>query len=165
MILRSHTFQHDREEGLRVLEDAKAHYDDLYTEMKHNEEMYAVPEPDPANGEWAQHSGKHIISVHLMGNLKPFRWAPPFFIQETARDQQRMGAKGVQVYPLWVWYWPYAADSTRLLQIDRDWLWYAAWGRYAWNADRPQDQEEQHWKARITERFGARPADACSRGL
>jgi hypothetical protein len=152
VILRSHP---DHDEILRVLKDVKPHYDDLSTEMKHNAEMYAVPEPDPDNAEWIRQSRKHIISVHLMGDLKPFRWGPPSFIQETARDQQRMGAEGVQVYPLWVWYWPYTADRTRLLQVDRDWLWYAAWGRYAWNADRPQDQEEQHWKEKIAERFGA----------
>jgi len=69
-----------------------------------------------------------------------------------------MGAKGVQVYPLWVWDWPYAPDRTRLLQVDRDWIWYAAWGRYAWNAERPAEQEEQHWKERIAARFGAKAA-------
>ncbi len=145
-------------DGLRILSNVKTRYDNLYTEMKHNDEMYAVPDPDPANAEWMKQSHKHIISVHLMGNLKPFRWAPLSFIQETARDQQRMGAQGVQVFPLWFWYWPYSADSTRLLQIDRDWLWYAAWGRYAWNADRPQDQEEQYWKEKIAEKFGVNSA-------
>jgi hypothetical protein len=155
IILRSHPI-HD--EILRVLKDVKPHYDNLSTETKHNDEMYAVPEPDPDNEVWIRESGSHIISVHLMGDLKPFRWSPPSFIQETARDQQRMGAKGVQVYPLWVWNWPHSADSARLLQIDRDWLWYAAWGRYAWNTDRPPDQEEQHWKEKIAERFGAKPA-------
>ena len=155
VILRSHPV-HD--EILRVLRDVKPHYDNLSTETKHNDEMYAVPEPDPDNEVWIRESGSHIISVHLMGDLKPFRWAPPSFIQETARNQQRMGAQGVQIYPLWVWYWPYTADRTRLLQVDRDWLWYAAWGRYAWNADRAPDQEEQHWKEKIAERFGAKSA-------
>jgi len=155
VILRSHPVH---AEILRVLKDAKPHYDELYTEMKHNDEMYAVPEPDPDNVEWIQQSRKHIISVHLMGDLKPFRWGPPSFIQETARDQQQMGAEGVQVYPLWVWYWPYTADRTQLLQVDRDWLWFAAWGRYAWNADRPPDQEARHWKDKIAERYGANSA-------
>jgi len=141
-------------DGLQILKNAVANYSNLHTEMKHNDEMYAVPEPDPANVEWIQHSPSHIINVHLMGNLKPFRWAPPSFIQETAKDQQAMGAKGVQVYPLWVWYWPYSADRNRLLQIDRDWLWYAAWGRYAWNADRPQEQERQYWAGKIAEKYG-----------
>jgi hypothetical protein len=144
-------FLHD---DLQILKNAVASYDNLRTEMKQNEEMYAVPEPDPANVKWIQHSPGHIINVHLMGNLKPFRWAPPSFIQETAKDQQEMGAKGVQVYPLWVWYWPYSADRQRLLQIDRDWLWYAAWGRYAWNSDRPRDQERQYWAGKIAERYG-----------
>ena len=152
VILRSHPFHN---EILSVLKQVKFHYDDLSTEMKHNEEMYAISAPDPDNEEWIQQSRKHIISVHLMGNLKPFRWGAPSFIQETARRQQRMGAQGVQVYPLWVWYWPYAADRTRLLQIDRDWIWYAAWGRYAWNADRAQDQEDRYWKEEIAARYGA----------
>lgn len=141
-------------DGLQILKAASADYDNLHTEMKHNDEMYAVPEPDPANIEWIQKSPSHIISVHLMGNLKPFRWAAPSFIQETANDQQTMGAKGVQVYPLWVWYWPYSADRNRLLQIDRDWLWYAAWGRYSWNSDRPADQEKEYWSGKIAEKFG-----------
>jgi hypothetical protein len=141
-------------DDLHILKNAVASYDNLYTEMKQNEEMYAVPEPDPANIRWIEHSQGHIINVHLMGNLKPFRWAPPSFIQETAKDQQKMGAKGVQVYPLWVWYWPYSADRERLLQIDRDWLWYAAWGRYAWNSDRPAEQERQYWAGKIAERYG-----------
>lgn len=141
-------------DDLRILKNAVASYDNLHTEMKQNDEMYAVPEPDPANLRWIQHSPGHIINVHLVGNLKPFRWAPPSFIQETAKDQQQMGAKGVQVYPLWVWYWPYSADRQRLLQIDRDWLWYAAWGRYAWNSDRPADQERQYWAGKIAERYG-----------
>ncbi len=144
-------FLHD---GLQILKNAVASYSNLHTEMKHNDEMYAVPEPDPANIRWIQHSPSHIINVHLVGNLKPFRWAPPSFIQETAKDQQAMGAKGAQVYPLWVWYWPYSADRDRLLQIDRDWLWYAAWGRYAWNADRPPEQERRYWAGKIAERYG-----------
>jgi len=154
VILRNWALQDD----LQILENAVASYNNLHTEMKQNDEMYAVPEPDPANIRWIQHSPSHIINVHLMGNLKPFRWAPPSFIQETAKDQQQMGAKGVQVYPLWVWYWPYSADRTRLLQIDRDWLWYAAWGRYSWDADRPTDQERQYWAGKISERYGKAPA-------
>lgn len=144
-------FLHD---GLQILKNAVASYDNLHTEMKHNDEMYAVPEPDPANIKWINHSPGHIISVHLMGNLKPFRWAPPSFIQETAKDQQDMGAKGVQVYPLWVWYWPYSADRQQLLQIDRDWLWYAAWGRYSWNSARPTDQEKEYWVGKIAKKYG-----------
>lgn len=145
-------------DDLRILENADASYNNLHTEMKQNDEMYSVPKPDPANIRWIQHSPSHIISVHLMGNLKPFRWGPPSFIQETAKDQQAMGAKGVQVYPLWVWYWPYSADRTRLLQIDRDWLWYSAWGRYSWNPNRPADQERQYWAGKMAERYGKGPA-------
>ena len=141
-------------EGLRILKEAKAHYDDLYTEMKHNDEMYAVTTPDPDNAEWIRQSRKHIFNVHLVGNLKPFRWASPSFVQETAKAQQQMGAQGVEVYPLWVWDWPNSADTTPLLQIDRDWLWYAVWARYAWNADRPAEQEQKYWSERIGEKFG-----------
>lgn len=154
VILRNWALQDD----LQILEAAAASYDHLFTEMKHNDEMYAVTEPDPANIRWIQHSPAHIINVHLAGNLKPFRWAPPSFIQETAKKQQQMGAKGVQVYPLWVWYWPYSADGQQLLQIRRDWLWFAAWGRYSWNWDRPADQEKRHWAERIGEKYGREAA-------
>ena len=133
-------------------------YPNLYTEMKQNSEMYAAIEPDPDNADWIKMSRKHIINVHLMGNIKPFRYAPTGFIRETVGAQQRMGAQGVQVYPLWVWDWPYSADAQQLFQIDRDWLWYAAWARYGWNADRPADQEDAYWGELLSEKYGAKAA-------
>src|SRR5215472_5293301 len=113
--------------------------------MKQNSEMYAAAEPDPGNIDWIKMSRRHIINVHLMGNIKPFRYAPVGLIRETVSAQQKMGAQGVQVYPLWVWDWPFSADAQRSFEIDRDWLWYAAWGRYAWNANRDADSEEAYW--------------------
>ena len=153
VILRQHDIG-----GVDVLEKALAVYDNLYTEMKHNDELYTVPQPLPGNADWIKRSRRHIINVHLMGNLKPFRWAPPSFIRETALAQQMMGARGLQVYPLWVWNWPVSADRERLLQIDRDWLWYAAWGRYGWDADRASEQEDAHWRNEIALRYGAKAA-------
>jgi hypothetical protein len=153
VILRQHDIG-----GVDVLEKALAIYDNLYTEMKHNDELYTVPQPLPGNADWIRRSKRHIINVHLMGNIKPFRWAAPSFIRETAQAQRTMGARGLQVYPLWVWYWPYSADRARLLQIDRDWLWFAAWGRYGWNADPPAEREAEYWQTEISSRYGAKAA-------
>ncbi len=37
----------------------------------------------------------------------------------------------------------------RLLEMDRDWIWYAAWSRYAWKADRNRSDEVNYWSARL----------------
>jgi hypothetical protein len=62
------------------------------------------------------------------------------------------GSNGLHLYPqASYWDWPYAADkisdneSTRLLQLDRDWIWYQAWARYAWNSKRDRKEEVKYW--------------------
>lgn len=42
----------------------------------------------------------------------------------------------------------------RLLQIDRDWIWYKAWGRYAWKADRDPEQETAYWTGQLGDFYG-----------
>ncbi|MBQ9648019.1 MAG: hypothetical protein IJV43_06635, partial [Oscillospiraceae bacterium] len=54
-------------------------------------------------------------------------------------------SKGLHLYPqASYWDWPYTADKLpngeRLKQLDRDWMWYRAWGRYAWNDERGDDR-------------------------
>src|SRR5690606_12431183 len=36
-------------------------------------------------------------------------------------------------------------SSVRLLQLNRDWVWYKAWARYAWNSKRDREQEISYW--------------------
>jgi len=55
------------------------------------------------------------------------------------------------------WDWPYSADSVkgkRLLQIERDWIWYKAWSRYAWKAKRNREEEIIYWSKLLANKFG-----------
>ena len=66
-------------------------------------------------------------------------------------------AKGLHLYPQAnYWDWPYTADKLpngeRMLQIDRDWMWYSAWGRYAWNSQRGND--DAYWQKVIADYYG-----------
>ena len=40
----------------------------------------------------------------------------------------------------------------RELQIDRDWMWYKVWGRYAWNCNRGEDQD--FWLQQLSLYYG-----------
>jgi hypothetical protein len=103
-------------------------------------------------------SGAHIANVHLLSNLEPFRWGSPEFIRETMKSCERLGIKGLHLYPLRYWDWPVSADNPALPQIERDWIWFAAWGRYAWNPDRDPAAEREYWTGRIAEKYGTREA-------
>jgi hypothetical protein len=102
----------------------------------------------------------HISNVHLLANLEPFRWGSPEFIQKTMQSSQRIGIKGLHVYPLRYWDWPVTADNPSELQIDRDWIWFEAWGRYSWNPNRDPAAEREYWISRIAEKYGTRQAAA-----
>ncbi len=57
------------------------------------------------------------------------------------------------------WDWPYTADKLpggeRLKQTERDWIWYKAWGRYAWKANRERNQEISYWSSQLDKYYGA----------
>jgi hypothetical protein len=97
-----------------------------------------------------------IANIHLLSNLEPFRWGDPDFIRQIVLNFQRIGIGGVHVYPLRYWDWPITADKTAppLLQIDRDWIWFGSWGRYAWNPNRDPKKEQAFWAAQLADRFG-----------
>ncbi|MGB7135943.1 MAG: hypothetical protein WBD46_11685, partial [Acidobacteriaceae bacterium] len=102
-----------------------------------------------------------IANIHLLSNLEPFRWGDPDFIRETILHFERIGIQGLHLYPLRYWDWPYSADKTDplLQQTDRDWIWYEAWARYAWNPHRDPAKERAYWAARFAERFTAAASD------
>ncbi len=56
------------------------------------------------------------------------------------------------------WDWPYTADKTktgeRLLEMDRDWIWYKAWARYAWDSKRDRNEEIKYWDNDLADKFG-----------
>lgn len=100
----------------------------------------------------------HIANIHLLSNLEPFRWGAPSFIQETMKSCRRIGIQGVHLYPLRYWDWPNSADNPPEIQFDRDWIWFEAWARYAWDPNRDATAERQYWIARIAGRYGSAEA-------
>ena len=160
IILRGHDT-----DAKRVMEMALPLYNNLYTMHKFNGESLITYEP---RGSWAeihQELSKlgpvHISNVHILANLEPFRYGSPDFIQRSVTAMHDIqGANGLHLYPQSAyWDWPYTADNTnpRLLQIDRDWIWYKAWGRYAWNCRRNRDDEIEYWSDQLESYYG------CSR--
>jgi hypothetical protein len=45
-----------------------------------------------------------------------------------------------------------------LLQWRRDWIWFQAWARYAWNPDVPEKEDHAYWISQLTEFYGDRNA-------
>ena len=145
-----------------VINASKGLYGNLFTEAKFNGEALTTYEP---RGEWAKlHrtlsglGSVQIENVHIMANLEPFRYAAAGFIQKSVLAMHNIyKANGLHLYPqASYWDWPYTADKTqpRLLQIERDWLWYKEWSRYAWNAHRDSITEKKYWGGLIAAKFG-----------
>jgi len=137
-------------------------YKNLYTEAKYNGEALTTYTP---RGPWAQLHRQlaslgsvQIENIHIMANLEPFRYGSPDFIQKCVEAMHKVHhGNGLHLYPqASYWDWPYTADKTnpRLLQIDRDWIWYKTWSRYAWNADRDSVKESNYWSNELAKRYG-----------
>ncbi|GAB3577620.1 alpha-d-galacturonidase [Hymenobacter daeguensis] len=147
----------------RVMKEALPIYQNLYTMAKYNGEALTTYTP---RGTWAELHRKlsaigtvQIENVHLMSNLEPFRYGSADFIQKCVLAMHSAyGANGLHLYPqASYWDWPYTADNVpgRQLEVDRDWLWYQAWARYAWHANRPRPAEIAYWGQEIGRKFGA----------
>ncbi|MEP0368012.1 MAG: glycoside hydrolase family 20 zincin-like fold domain-containing protein [Cyclobacteriaceae bacterium] len=143
----------------RVMEASLPVYKNLYTMFKYNGESLTTYEPRDA---WesipkalSELGSVHISNVHIMANLEPFRYSSPDFIQKSVKAMHEVqGANGLHLYPQTAyWDWPYTADNTseRLLQIDRDWMWYQAWARYAWSDDRDRNEEIEYWTQELAD--------------
>lgn len=152
-----------------VMKEAVKQYNNLYTMWKYNGEGLTCWTP---RGGWQkQHQdlaplGKaHILNVHILADLEPFRYGAPNFIQKCMQaGRDRLGGNGLHLYPLFFWDWPFSPDRTnpRLRQLERDWLWYAAWFRYAWNPDRDPQLERIYWQNILSKHYscGAEGAKA-----
>jgi hypothetical protein len=92
-----------------------------------------------------------------VANLEPFRWGSPAFVRRACRSCVETGVKGLHLYPLRYWEWPYSADRAepRLLQPERDWIWFASWARYAWNPGRDEAAEQAFWVRELAARYGS----------
>ncbi len=147
-----------------VIKAAKPLYGNLFTEAKFNGEALTTYEP---RGAWADlhrtlsRSGSvQIENVHILANLEPFRYAATNFIQKSVAAMHSIyEANGLHLYPqASYWDWPYTADKTspRLLQVERDWIWYKSWSRYSWKSTRDSVKEQVYWSNQIANHF------ACS---
>jgi hypothetical protein len=151
----------------RVMEAALPLYKNLYTMHKYNGESLTTYQP---RGPWAKiHKDLselgtvHIENVHILANLEPFRWGAPDFVRKAVIAMHRVhGANALHLYPqASYWDWPYSADKLpggkRELQLDRDWIWYQEWARYAWNCHRDSTQEIGYWNRQLGTHYGATP--------
>ena len=141
-------------------------YENLYTELKHNVEMVVSPVPDARHAQWKNVAKKHIVNLHEVADMKPFRWGSPLFIQEMVGEWKKAGLDGAECYGMISWRWPYSLDKLepqqtsfwpkgkKLLSFQRDAIWFEALGRYLWKVDRPRQEEIAYWTKRLAERFG-----------
>ena len=153
-----------------VMDAALPIYKNLYTMHKYNGESLTTYEP---RGPWAKiHTDLsslgsiHIENVHILANLEPWRWSSPDFVQKTVKAMHKVhGANALHLYPqASYWDWPYTADKlpdgTRQKQIERDWLWYKTWARYAWKAERNRNEEQNYWDNQLNNYYGVCAEDA-----
>lgn len=157
IILRSHDT-----DGPLVLKESLPLYPNIYTMSKYTGESLTTYEPGGPWGEThrqlAEAAPVHIDNVHILANLEPWRWSSPAFTQKTVQAMHSVHhSKGLHLYPqASYWDWPYTADKladgSRQLQIDRDWMWYKVWGRYAWNSNRGEDKD--YWLQQLSVYYG-----------
>ena len=157
IVLRAHDTDAEK-----VMAAALPLYKNLYTMAKYNGESLTTYEP---RDSWASiHQGLsnlgsiHISNVHILANLEPFRYGAPGFIQKSVKAMHDIqGANGLHLYPqASYWDWPYSADKTspRLVEPVRDWIWYKAWGRYAWDSRRDRNDEIDYWSGELGKFYG-----------
>ena len=166
VVLRSHDT-----DGPLVLKESLPLYPNIYTMSKYTGESLTTYEPGGPWGEThrqlAAAAPVHIDNVHILANLEPWRWSSPAFTQKTVQAMHRVHhSKGLHLYPqASYWDWPYTADKLpngeRQKQLDRDWMWYRVWGRYAWNDKRGTPMgnglpsaERTYWKQLLSEYYG-----------
>jgi hypothetical protein len=135
-------------------------YSNLFTMTKYNGESLTTYEPRGKVMQTHQNMAKlgpHIANVHILSNLEPFRYGAQRFIKKSVQaSRERYHASGVHLYPLAYWNWPYSPDiaDPPLKQWERDWIWFEAWARYAWNPYIPEDEDRAYWVGRLADFYG-----------
>lgn len=139
-------------------------YSNLYTMAKYNGESLTTWEPRGVRQQvhltMSRLGSSHVVNVHLLSNLEPFRYGAQRFIQKSMQaSRDRLGARGLHLYPLFYWDWPISPDKgVDLKQWERDWIWFEAWGRYAWAPDINAEDDRSYWITRLTEKYGSQEA-------
>ena len=162
IILRGHDCDPDKS-----LARVNGGYANIYTMWKYNGEGLTTRLP---RGKWRRNhlamsklGNGHIINVHILSNLEPFRFLSPLYIRQCVQASKNLlGGTGLHLYPLFYWDWPYSPDKTepRLNQLDRDRLWYEPWLRYAWNTGNDESAESLYWAKRVSYIYGLEEAQA-----
>jgi hypothetical protein len=135
-------------------------YSNLFTETKYNGESLTTWQPrgkDQAVQLAMARLGPHLVNVHILSNLEPFRYGDVEFIKKCVQaSRDRLGASGIHLYPLSYWNWPYSPDiaAPQELQWQRDWIWFEAWARYAWNPDIPEREDHAFWISELAKYYG-----------
>ena len=135
-------------------------YSNLFTETKYNGESLTTWEPRGKDAETHRAMaklGSHLVNIHILSNLEPFRYGDTEFIRKSVlASRDRLGASGIHLYPLSYWNWPYAPDiaDPPLLQWQRDRIWFEAWARYAWNPDVNTNEDRAYWISQIADFYG-----------
>ena len=155
LIIRTHATDAER-----VLPPCFDLYTNLFTMTKFNGESLTTARVRGRLRQLHQRMaalGPHVVNVHILANLEPFRYFAPDFIRRCVQGaREDLGASGLHLYPLSYWNWPHAPDRVDppLKQWERDWVWFEAWARHAWNPDRTPAEEALHWRRRFMEFFG-----------
>lgn len=143
-----------------IMPAAYGMYSNIFTESKYNGESLTTWEPRGKDADIhlaMSKLGPHLVNIHILSNLEPFRYGDTEFIKKCVQaSRDRLGATGVHLYPLSYWNWPYSPDiaEPQELQWNRDWIWFEAWARYSWNPDIPEQQDHAYWISRLTEYYG-----------
>ena len=92
-------------------------YSNLFTETKYNGESLTTYEPRGKSAQTHRDMAKlgpHLVNVHILSNLEPFRYGDTEFIRKSVlASRDRLDASGIHLYPLSYWNWPYSPDIVR----------------------------------------------------
>jgi hypothetical protein len=152
---------HSVSDAKALMESALQHYKNLYTMAKYNGESLTTYEPrgqgQQVHLDLSRLGSTHVVNVHLLSNLEPFRYGATEFIRKSVLAcRDRLGAQGLHLYPLAYWDWPNTPDKVHPCekQYRRDWIWFEAWARYLWQPERDPTTDHQYWVRRLTDTFG-----------
>jgi len=158
----------DWTQNMEFRDNIKNLYDNAYTEQKHNDESLTSPCPDVRIMQMEGIAVGHIVNFHLVTDLVPMRWGSPLILQESMQHLKKLGfVKGVEFFGQMFWKWPYTLDKLepsqkgyfpqgpKLVSLDRDAIYFKAFGRYLWRSDREPMMEQVYWIRYLTKKFGS----------